>query len=713
VADRFDRGPVNRQGEERDAVARLRWLVLGEKSMHRTILRSPWAAPSGLVLMLLMGTPMVAAQAPGASPPRQQPPAAQPNRRAEQERLARQVEELRRAGRFDEAVAVAERALELERGTGEAMGGQVAEALARLAELHELRGGWVEAVGRRKEALAVRERVDGKGHWRTADARLAVAFAEKVAGLGATERAKVQAALAKEEESARLDAQGKFAESERVALEALETYRAVVGPESAEVARAWHRIGQCRSARHDAGGAKEANERALAIRRKVLPGTHPDLGRSLNNLGLAESSLGNKRRARELLEETVRLWRSSLESSSPLTAMGLTNLGNLQCALRDYAGAKQSHEQALAIRRKSLPPDHPDIAFSLGNLGLQGLKSGVGVGDAVPGLAEATDLLQAEQLRLAVGQAEQEQLATAALAKISLGNLLSATLITSAEPASAYDRVVRVKGSVTAQQRWARQARVAADPDTTRLLDRLRQVTRQIVGLSMDNRPAQSKSDPKDVPDEIRTLSAERDELERQLTERSAVYRTIQARAGVGSGEVRTALPEGSALIDLVDYSHLEPPAKGQTEPSEEQRMVAFVVRPDRPEVVIVPLEPSQTLAALIDRWRASYGAGKAPPAGETDPGVELRKRLWEPLAAHLEGVEGGAGVAGRTAARAALGRPPRLETGHLPGPRACLRRRARPPALARAARRQAAAGEPAAIFAPGRRDRLRRSEHA
>ena len=268
------------------------------------------------------------------------------------------------------------------------------------------------------------------------------------------------------------------------------------------------------------------------------------------------------------------------------------------------------------------------------------MKSGVGVGDAVPGLAEATDLFQAEQLRLAVAQAEQEQLATAALARSSLGNLLSATLITRSEPASAYDRVVRVKGSVTAQQRWARQARDAADPDTTRLLDRLRQVTRQIAGLSMDNRPAQSKSDPRDVPDEIRTLSAERDELERQLAERSAVYRTIQARARVGSGEVRTALPKGSALIDLVDYFHVEPPAKGQIEPSEEQRMVAFVVRPERQKVVIVSLGPSQALAALIDRWRASYGAGKTPPAGETDPGAELRKRLWEPLAAHLEGVK-------------------------------------------------------------------------
>ena len=257
----------------------------------------------------------------------------------------------------------------MERRAGGEASPRDAEALARLAELHELRGDWVEAVGRRKEALAIRMQVDGKEHWRTVDARLAVAFAEKVAGLGAPERAKVQAALGKEEESARLEEQGKFAESERAAMGALEAYRALIGPESAEVARAWHRIGRCRLARHDAGGAKEANERALMIRRKVLPGTHPDLGRSLNNLGLVESGLGNKRRAREFLEEAVRLWRCSLKSSSPLTAMGLTNLGTLQSELREYAAAKQSHEQALAILRKSLPPNHPLIATCLNNLG--------------------------------------------------------------------------------------------------------------------------------------------------------------------------------------------------------------------------------------------------------------------------------------------------------------------------------------------------------
>ena len=322
-------------------------------------------ASLGIDMLLFLSPVSGGAQAPEA------PQTGKPEQQIqERNKLAKQVEELRQAGKFDEAVAVAERTLELERGAGTKTSAEVAEALSRLAELHELRGDWGRALARRKEALAARERVDGKDHWRTADARLMLAFAEKVAGLGQADRAKVAGALRKEQEAAQLEEQGKFVEAERVALEALETYRALVGPESAEVARAWHRIGRCRSARHDAGGAKEANERALMIRRKVLPGTHPDLGRSLNNLGLAESSLGNKRRTREFLEEAVRLWRSSLESSNPLTALGLNNLGDVQRHLRDYAGAKRSHEEVLAIRRKSLPPDHPDIAWSLNNLGV-------------------------------------------------------------------------------------------------------------------------------------------------------------------------------------------------------------------------------------------------------------------------------------------------------------------------------------------------------
>jgi len=175
-------------------------------------------------------------------------------------------------------------------------------------------------------------------------------------------------------------------------------------------------LGNVLSELRDYAAAKECHGQALAIRRKSLPADHPDIATSLNSLGLVQSALREHyAAAKQSHEQALAICRKSLPADHPDIAISLNNLGNVLSELREYAAAKQCHEQALAIRRKSLPPDHPLIAFSLRNLGLQGLKSGVGVGDAVPRFAEATDLLQADQLRLAVAQAEQAQLATAAL----------------------------------------------------------------------------------------------------------------------------------------------------------------------------------------------------------------------------------------------------------------------------------------------------------
>ncbi len=327
--------------------------------------RSISVAALGIGMLLFLSPLSGGAQAPGAPQTGKREQQVQ-----ERDKLAKQVDALRQAGKFDEAVPVAERALALERQAEGEMNARVAEALTRLAELHELQGDWGRAVERRKDALAVRERVDGKDHWRTVDARLALAFAAKVAGLGQADRAKLTGALRKEQEAAQLDTAGKFAESERVALEVLATYRALVGTETAEVARVWHKIGRARLGSNDARGGKEATEQALAIRRKVLPGGHPDLGRSLNNLGNAERSLGNNPRAREMIGEAVRILRATLGSGDSLTATVLNNLGNAQTELREYAAARKSHEEALAIRRKARPADHPDIADSLNNLGV-------------------------------------------------------------------------------------------------------------------------------------------------------------------------------------------------------------------------------------------------------------------------------------------------------------------------------------------------------
>jgi CHAT domain-containing protein/tetratricopeptide (TPR) repeat protein len=463
--------------------------------------------------------------------------------------------------------------------------------------------------------------------------------------------------------------------------EALAMLRKVLPAEHTDIANYLSILGIVQLELLDAMGAKASYQDALAINRKALPPEHPDIATCLNALGDVHTTLGEHEAAQAAFDEALAILRKSRPARHPDIAESLTGLGRVQWARRDLAGARKSLEEALAVRRNSLAKDDFEIAANLSYLGeLQSvlrdykaarksiveaadiigkvlprdhkanaapllcigrmsLMSGEDVPRAARALAQAADIVHAEQLRLAVAQAESEQLATAALFQRCMHDLIAATLATRADPAVAYDRVVQGKGSVTAGQRWERQARELADPKTARLLDQLRQITRQIAALSMGERPSSlAPSVRPDVPAVLRALSDERARLEQQLIAHSAAHRTIRARAQVRAADIRAILPKGTALVDLVDYEHVSPQFL-EFGPLEEDRIAAFVVRPQHADVAVVTLGSSHSLAAVIDRWRKTYGAGKAPPAGEPDPGVSLRKRLWEPLARHLDGV--------------------------------------------------------------------------
>jgi CHAT domain-containing protein/Tfp pilus assembly protein PilF len=422
--------------------------------------------------------------------------------------------------------------------------------------------------------------------------------------------------------------------------EALAIYRGAFRAGDPRIAGSLICLGRVQKAEREFVAAKTTFEEALAIYRNARPEDQLEVAECLNALGSVQEHLGEYRAAERTHEEALAKYRAALPKDHPYIGVSLLELGSAQLSLGDYSAARRNEEEALSIFRKALPKDHPDIAGALLDLGKLGLVSGAGGHDAVAWLAEAADRLQADQLRRAAGQAEREQIASAIVAKDCLQFLIDATLTASTDPATAYNRVVRGKGAVTAAQSWAREARHDADTSRAPLVTRLRQVTREIAGLWLGGRLADPISDVHSVPALIRALSAERSRLERQLAESSPVYQSIQTRARIEAAGVRAALPEGTALVDLVDHLHVVTGKSGQAAPYYEHRMVAFVVRPGQTTVRAIPLGTSDRLADLIERWRASYGSGKTPPTGERDPGIELRKTLWEPLAQHLAGVK-------------------------------------------------------------------------
>jgi CHAT domain-containing protein len=132
----------------------------------------------------------------------------------------------------------------------------------------------------------------------------------------------------------------------------------------------------------------------------------------------------------------------------------------------------------------------------------------------------------------------------------------------------------------------------------------------------------------------VERLSAEKERLEAELSDRSAAYR--QAKKQVTLEELQQALPKEAVLVDILQYNHCTPPDKtAGTKTSWQQRLVAFVVRHDGP-VARVNLGPMGPVSEAIDTWRTTFGMSPQGAAA----GRWLRQKLWEPVEAQLGGAK-------------------------------------------------------------------------
>ena len=114
--------------------------------------------------------------------------------------------------------------------------------------------------------------------------------------------------------------------------------------------------------------AVQLEERALAIRERLLGPEHADVATSLNSLAAVHAATGAYAKATALFERALAIREEALGSDHPDVATSLDNLANVRMSTGVYAEAAALHERALAIRERALGPDHPDVAKSLSNL---------------------------------------------------------------------------------------------------------------------------------------------------------------------------------------------------------------------------------------------------------------------------------------------------------------------------------------------------------
>jgi CHAT domain-containing protein/Tfp pilus assembly protein PilF len=291
---------------------------------------------------------------------------------------------LQRAGKYDEALPLAERALVIREKTLGPQHPDVADSLNNLARLYFDRGDYSKAEALFQRALIIREKALGLEHPDAADSlnnlarlyfdrgdyskaealfRRALIIREKALGLEHPDAADSLNNLAN-----LYRRKGEYEKAEPLLNRALIIRAKTLGPEHPDVADSLNNLARLYLDRGDYAKAEPLLNRALAIREKALGPQHTDIADSLNNLARLYLNRGDYAKAEPLLNRALAIREKALGPQHPDVADSLNNLAHLYLALNDYAKAEPLLNRALVIREKALGPEHQDVAASLNNL---------------------------------------------------------------------------------------------------------------------------------------------------------------------------------------------------------------------------------------------------------------------------------------------------------------------------------------------------------
>jgi CHAT domain-containing protein/tetratricopeptide (TPR) repeat protein len=238
-----------------------------------------------------------------------------------------------------ETVAMAERAVRLnERHVGR-QSIDTAASIYNLANVHSQRGQFAAALRLHGDALAIRKAALAADHPAVADSLDEYGFA-----LIQLER---------------------FHEAEQALADARRSRERRSDDSPIALARTLELIGLLHRSSGNFAAAVSPLDRALAIRREVLP-DHPDTVITLQIRGDVDLLMGDTLGAQRIWSSALQLAESTLRPDHPLVADLLRKLGFAEHSLGNLGQARQLRERALRIGERSLAPCDP-LAVTLVN----------------------------------------------------------------------------------------------------------------------------------------------------------------------------------------------------------------------------------------------------------------------------------------------------------------------------------------------------------
>jgi tetratricopeptide (TPR) repeat protein len=299
----------------------------------------------------------------------------------------KQIEEslkLRRARKYDEALPLAERALEIRERLLLTEHRDIAAAIDSLAGIYTDRGEYVKAEPLYRRALAIREKALGKDHPDTAESLNNLAELYETQGKYGEAEPLYKRALDIREKALDKDhpetavslnnlavlylTRGKYVDAEPLFKRSLDINEKTLGKDHPNTGASLNSLAVLYDRQGKYVEAEPLYKRALDINEKALGKDHPNTANSLNTLAMLYESQAKYEEAEPLLKRALDIRERALGKDHPSTAVSLNNLAGLYETQGKYVEAEPLYKRSLDIRERALGKDHPSTAVSLNNM---------------------------------------------------------------------------------------------------------------------------------------------------------------------------------------------------------------------------------------------------------------------------------------------------------------------------------------------------------
>ncbi len=474
--------------------------------------------------------------------------------------------QLWRAGKYSDALPLAERALEIRQKETGAENFDVSQALTVIANIYSEMAEFEKSAIFYRRAMEMREKIVGKNDITLTPILNNFGLLYKEKGDYATAETLFLRTLAIREKE--LDAnhlliagilnnlgiiykeKGNIEKSAEFYGRALAIREKALGAESADVATTLNNIANLYT---DVSKAEPLYLRALAIREKVLGPEHQDVSQTLYNMATLYAQAGDFAKAESFCRRSLAITENNYGHAAVFTSYPVNLLAIIYKNTGDYAKAVPLYLRAIAIKEKLQGAFHPHLGGVFINLA--NLYAAQGETEkAVKAQTRANEILEFNtSLNLATGSEKEKSEFLQTLSGMeNLTLTLNFNLGANFAPAAnlAATTILQRKGRVLDSMSDSLGAlRRRSNPNDLILLDNLSNANTELVGFVL-NKPEDLSLD--EYQKQLKTLEANRENLESEISRRSAGF--FEQSKPVTVRDVQNLIPPDSALIEFAVY---------------------------------------------------------------------------------------------------------------------------------------------------------------